>query len=130
MANPDKLTTGLAALVAVAVIAMIVGVIATGGDGGASREPASDLGAATDDNVDEEAVVIFRDSCGQCHTLSVAGTGGEIGPNLDEERYDRERVLTAIERGGRGSGQMAPNLIEGAEAEQVADLIAGDEPLR
>jgi mono/diheme cytochrome c family protein len=101
-----------------------------GGGDDLGPEPASELGAATEGGVDEEAVVIFRDNCGQCHTLSVAGTEGEIGPNLDEERYDRDRVLTAIERGGRGSGQMAPNLIEGAEAEQVADLIAGDEPLR
>lgn len=129
MPETSKLTTGLAALVAVAVIAMIVGVVAVG-DGDAGPEPASELGAATGGGVDEEAVVVFRENCGQCHTLSVAGTEGEIGPNLDQERYDRERVLTAIERGGRGSGQMAPNLIEGAEAEQVAELIAGDEPLR
>ena len=60
----------------------------------------------------------------------MAGTSADVGPNLDGIEYDRERVLQAIERGGRGSGAMAPNLISGAEAEQVAELIANDEPLR
>ena len=64
------------------------------------------------------------------NVASVAGTDGDVGPNLDEDAYDRERVLDAIANGGRGSGAMAEDLLVGAEAEQVAELIAGDEPLR
>lgn len=65
---------------------------------------------------------LFVDNCGSCHTLEAAGTQGAIGPDLDELRPDRERVLAAIER---GPGAMPSNLVSGQEAEQVAEFVAG-----
>ncbi len=65
---------------------------------------------------------LFVDNCGSCHTLEAAGTQGAIGPDLDELRPDRERVLAAIEQ---GPGAMPSNLVSGQEAEQVAEFVAG-----
>ncbi|MBA2644035.1 MAG: cytochrome c [Solirubrobacterales bacterium] len=57
-------------------------------------------------------------TCGACHTLSDAGTNGQIGPDLDDVAPDVEEVLTAIET---GPAQMPENLLEGEEARQVAE---------
>lgn len=65
----------------------------------------------------------FVSTCGACHTLSDAGTNGQIGPNLDNLAPDVERVLGAIET---GPGQMPENLLEGEEARQVAEYVAGN----
>jgi mono/diheme cytochrome c family protein len=64
---------------------------------------------------------LFANTCGGCHTLSDAGTNGEVGPNLDELGPDAERVTAAIES---GPGTMPPNLLEGAEAEAVATYVS------
>lgn len=37
--------------------------------------------------------------CGVCHALKDAGTGGSIGPALDELKPDVERVLSAMKNG-------------------------------
>jgi mono/diheme cytochrome c family protein len=63
----------------------------------------------------------FATTCGSCHTLEAAGTSGTIGPNLDELKPDVQRVMTAI---STGPGEMPPNLLSGAEAQEVADFVA------
>ena len=63
----------------------------------------------------------FVSTCGACHTLSDAGTNGQIGPNLDDVAPDVERVLTAIET---GPGQMPENLLVGENAREVAEYVA------
>lgn len=83
-------------------------------------------GAAPEREVDERAVALFSASCGSCHTLSVAGTSGTIGPNLDATPLNEAGVLEAIETGGRGTGGMPAGLLEGPEAKQVAELVAGN----
>jgi mono/diheme cytochrome c family protein len=88
--------------------------------------PAGDA-ATTSAAADPEAVELFRSTCGQCHTLTVAGTDGDVGPNLDDEAYDTERVRNAIENGA-GGGQMPSGLLEGADADAVAELIGTDDP--
>lgn len=66
---------------------------------------------------------LFVSTCGACHTLSDAGTNGQIGPNLDNLAPDVERVLGAIRT---GPGQMPENLLEGEEARQVAEYVAAN----
>lgn len=68
---------------------------------------------------------LFVEECGTCHTLSAAGTTGTIGPNLDDLQPDEAEVLSAIENGGAGSGQMPAGLYSGSEAKQVADFVSG-----
>jgi mono/diheme cytochrome c family protein len=106
----------------VALVAVVL-IFALGGDDG--EESAAPAGKTATANADPEAVSTFQDTCGTCHTLSAAGTDGDVGPVLDDYAYDRERVLTTIEQ---GPGEMPPNLLEGEDAEAVADLIAGDDP--
>ena len=48
----------------------------------------------------------------------------DSGPNLDELKPSRARVLTAIDRGGTGSGRMPPKLLPPADAKRVAAFVA------
>lgn len=67
---------------------------------------------------------LFVGDCGSCHTLAAAGTDGTIGPDLDDLTPDQQQVLAAIENGGAGGGAMPAGLLEGAEAEAVAQFVA------
>jgi cytochrome c551 len=74
---------------------------------------------------EEEGKQLFIQACKSCHTLGAVQAHGVTGPNLDElGGLDRERVATAIEKGGSGSGRMPPALIEGEDAEAVATYVA------
>lgn len=66
---------------------------------------------------------LFADTCGSCHTLADAGAGAGVGPNLDEVRPSRARVLTTI-RNGSLSGAMPANLLVGEDAERVATYVS------
>lgn len=124
MASQSKLiSSGLIGL-AVIVIAVVIVVVATGGDDSDTAAPTGKAAAGAD----PQAVQLFAGTCGQCHTLTVAGSHGTVGPDLDDNTFTRERVLHAIQNGA-GNGAMAPGLLEGADAERVAALIANDEPL-
>lgn len=68
---------------------------------------------------------LFVTTCGSCHALASAGTSGAIGPNLDDLKPDKQMVESAITIGGTGSGAMPPGLLEGTEATEVADYVAG-----
>lgn len=70
---------------------------------------------------DEAGRERFVSTCGGCHTLSAAGTNGRAGPNLDDLAPEVEQVVAAIET---GPGQMPENLLEGEEAQQVAEYVA------
>jgi mono/diheme cytochrome c family protein len=132
MSEQRKLTVSVLAAVLLTLAIVIVGVISLDRDqpetSQAPTAPPTAAGNGEGEEVDEQAVESFVSNCGQCHTLAVAGTTGDVGPDLDAAVYDEQRVLTAIERGGRGSGQMPANLIEGPEAQSVAELIATDQP--
>jgi mono/diheme cytochrome c family protein len=68
---------------------------------------------------------LFAQSCRNCHTLAASNTAAQVGPNLDQLRPPKALVLDAIHNGrARGNGQMAADLVEGAEAEAVAAYVA------
>jgi mono/diheme cytochrome c family protein len=69
----------------------------------------------------QEGRQLFSENCGSCHTLSAAGTNGEIGPDLDELRPPAPAVTATIET---GMGAMPPHLLKGKEAAAVADFVA------
>ena len=77
---------------------------------------------------EERGRELFAENCGSCHTLDAAGTTGQIGPNLDEAPLNEQDVLRAIEIGGRGSGNMPPNLVSGKDASDVAAFVAASGP--
>ena len=94
----------------------------SGQGGGADQRPAPNASPA-----DEQAGSggqgkdIFARTCGGCHTRADAGTSGAVGPNLDDLKPDRDRVLAAIEE---GPGTMPAGLIGGGDAEAVADYVS------
>jgi mono/diheme cytochrome c family protein len=64
----------------------------------------------------------FSSTCGGCHVLKAAGTAGNVGPNLDSVApLTAEAVANQIKNGG---GAMPPNLLQGADAANVAAYVA------
>jgi mono/diheme cytochrome c family protein len=87
-----------------------------------SKEAQSGITLTADQTQGRE---LFARNCAQCHTLRAANAVATVGPNLDVLRPPKELVLDAIEKGrARGLGQMPGLLVEGHEAEQVADFVA------
>jgi len=83
--------------------------------------------------------VLFKEHCGACHTLENAGTKGVIGPNLDStfgvvraQGFD-ESTIRDVVRGqiaypetetATGGPGMPANLVEGQDADNVAEYVA------
>jgi mono/diheme cytochrome c family protein len=68
---------------------------------------------------------LFRQTCWSCHTLKAIGAQGITGPNLDEiGAVTKGRVLNAIRIGGTGDGRMPAGLLNGANAQAVADYVS------
>ena len=85
-----------------------------GGDDGSTAD-------RTDQAASGDPKQVFASTCGGCHTLSAAGTSGKVGPSLDELEPEAARVVRAIET---GPGQMPQGLLQGKEAQAVADYVA------
>ena len=68
---------------------------------------------------------LFRATCASCHSLAAVNARGVTGPNLDEiGQVTKQRILEAIEVGGTGQGRMPPRLLEGENAEKIAEYLA------
>lgn len=79
----------------------------------------------------QDGRTIFGQYCGACHTLSAAGTGGTVGPNLDEKRPSFDRVVKQLNDGDVGMPSFAGVLSEqqiAAVATFVAQATAGATP--
>ena len=63
---------------------------------------------------------LFISTCGACHTLADAGTGGAAGPALDSP-WRASRVKETI---ADGPGGMPAGLLSGTEADEVAAYVA------
>src|SRR5687767_9473519 len=73
----------------------------------------------------EEGKELFRQTCATCHALAAANARGVTGPSLDDiGEMTPERVTTAIEVGGTGQKRMPAGLLEGADAEAVAEYVS------
>ena len=99
--------------------------------------PAAVIGAVDSrDSVPEENIAnltasekkgreLFGQHCKNCHTLAAGNAVAQVGPNLDQLAPPKALTLDAIENGrARGNGNMAADLVEGKEAEDVANFIA------
>jgi len=74
---------------------------------------------------EEHGRELFGQRCRNCHTLKAANAVAQVGPNLDNLRPPKNLVLDAIHNGrARGNGQMAADLVEGQDAEDVAAFVA------
>jgi len=73
----------------------------------------------------ENGKELFIATCKSCHNLDAVQATGVTGPDLDElGGVDRQRVLNAIENGGTGQGRMPAGLLQGQDAQDVADYVA------
>ena len=73
----------------------------------------------------EEGKELFRQTCASCHTLAAANARGVTGPDLDGiGEMTVDRVTTAIRVGGTGQKRMPAELLEGDDAEAVAEYLA------
>jgi mono/diheme cytochrome c family protein len=74
---------------------------------------------------DERGRDVFAQRCATCHTLRAANGVGKVGPNLDQLRPPKALVLDAIQKGrARGQGQMPAGLVDGQQAQEVANFVA------
>jgi mono/diheme cytochrome c family protein len=68
---------------------------------------------------------LFIGTCKSCHNLDAVQAEGVTGPDLDElGTLDAQRVLNAIKNGGTGQNRMPAGLLQGGDAEAVADYVA------
>ena len=75
---------------------------------------------AQGDPVAGKQVFVGPGGCGACHTLSDAGTTGQVGPNLDDAKPDYDLVVHQVTNGG---GAMPP--FKGTLTEkQIEDVAA------
>jgi cytochrome c6 len=94
---------------------------ATGGDTGSSKDT---TGAGAGNAAAVAGKQIFTQSCGTCHTLADAGTNGRVGPVLDQVKPSKALVLSALKKGGLGSGTMPANIVTGKDAQNVATYVS------
>ena len=74
---------------------------------------------------DERGREVFAERCATCHTLAAANAVGKVGPNLDQLRPPKALIIDAVRKGrARGQGQMPANLVDGQDAQEVADFVA------
>lgn len=62
-------------------------------------------------------------TCASCHTLADAGSGGTIGPNLDDLQPSADRVLRALENGPGAMPDYGDALSE-QQKQALADYVS------
>jgi mono/diheme cytochrome c family protein len=80
---------------------------------------------------------LFGQHCGVCHTLAAANAVGKVGPNLDTLKPSESLVLHTILYGCLqdpssssaptnclGQGTMPAAILQGTQAQQVAQFVA------
>ena len=65
----------------------------------------------------------FTTNCASCHTLSEAGTHGNVGPNLDELEPEKSLVEKQVTNGGGGMPAFGGTLSK-EEIEDIAEYVS------
>jgi mono/diheme cytochrome c family protein len=101
-------------------IAVPAGVVATD----KSRDAIPEANVKQLTSLQERGRELFSQRCKNCHTLAAAKATARVGPNLDDLRPPKALVLDAIKKGrARGNGNMAAGLVQGEDAEAVAQFV-------
>ena len=73
----------------------------------------------------ERGKVLFQENCAACHNLDAVNARGVTGPDLDKiGTVTPSRVLAAIKVGGTGQLRMPAGLLQGSNAQAVAQYVA------
>jgi len=68
---------------------------------------------------------LFRENCAACHNLDAANARGVTGPDLDKiGTLTPARVRSAIRLGGTGQKRMPAGLVQGQNAEAIAQYVS------
>ena len=105
---------------------LVLSLAACGGADDGATQAAGGEAASTGPKVGGSAAgaAVFEDAgCGDCHTLSAAGSRGTEGPNLDERAPSFERALERVRNGGGAMPSFADTLSE-REMRDVAAYVA------
>src|SRR5215212_6717587 len=126
--------------IGVAIVSLLIGigvpapVLASNNDSGSKEAP----GGVKLTDAEQHGRTLFAKNCNTCHTLKASRGAGKVGPNLDAlisgingsspSDTIKNRVTfikDAIAKGrARGSGQMPAELLDGQDAQNVADFVA------
>jgi mono/diheme cytochrome c family protein len=129
-----------AVLGVVGVIALLIGigvpalVMADNNNTEAKKAP----GGVNLSDAEQHGRTLFAKNCNTCHTLKASHGAGKVGPNLDvlisgitgaspaETIKNRVTFIEdAIKNGrARGAGQMPAELLDGQDAQDVANFVA------
>ena len=66
---------------------------------------------------------VFTQNCGSCHTLSDAGTSGQVGPNLDQLKPSESKVEAQVKSGG-GAMPSFEGTLSSAQIKAVAQYVS------
>jgi mono/diheme cytochrome c family protein len=133
-------TGSRAVVIIVSIFALLIGigvpalVMAKNNDTESKKAP----GGVTLSTAEQHGRTLFAKNCSTCHTLAGAHSAGKVGPNLDvliagingasPQETIKNRVTfieDAIKNGrARGSGQMPAELLDGQDAQNVANFVA------
>jgi mono/diheme cytochrome c family protein len=124
LAQADKVLAIVSWLAAAAVVLMLLVGPKLVAEDKAQSEPgaAAYAGAAT--GAAASGKQVFTTNCGSCHTLSAAGTSGQIGPDLDGTTLTAAQVAAKVREGGGGMPAFAGKL-SAAEIDAVAAFVTG-----
>lgn len=74
---------------------------------------------------EERGKALFTQTCASCHSLAAVNARGVTGPSLDQiGAIEPERIVNAIKNGGTGQGLMPAGLLEGEDAQDVAEYVS------
>jgi mono/diheme cytochrome c family protein len=133
-------TGSRAVVIIVSLFALVIGigvpalVMAKNNDTESKKAP----GGVTLSTAEQHGRILFAKNCSTCHTLAGAHSAGKVGPNLDvliagingasPQETIKNRVTfieDAVKNGrARGSGQMPAELLDGQDAQNVANFVA------
>jgi mono/diheme cytochrome c family protein len=68
-------------------------------------------------------VFLEAGNCAACHTLSDAGSNGNVGPNLNEIRPDIQRIIMAV-KNGIGVMPAMEDILSTEDIEAVAHYVS------
>ena len=118
----------MARRIAIILLALVIGLGAAAcGDGDDEAEDTATEETTTTETTGDDAFAagrtVFVENCGQCHTLSDAGTTGSIGPTLDGSSLSADEIEEQVRNGGGGMPAFEGDLSED-EIENVSSYVA------
>ena len=87
-----------------------------------SRDSKSAGAAVYGKGAGADGAKVFQSNCGSCHTLTAAGTNGQVGPNLDKVPLSASEIESIV-RGGRGPMPAFDGRLSKAEISAVSAYV-------